>query len=336
MIFPRKLKKGDTIGFVAPSSGLAKTFEYRVKRAIKWFEKQGFKVKLGKHFWKEGYIAGEPEERAEDLNEMIRDPDVKAIISLIGGDHSIQLVDLIDYKSFRKNPKIFSGFSDITVLHLAFYKKAKVITFYGPMVLTQFGEYPEPHEYTVKYFFKAVIDGYIGKIEPSAYTDQFLDWAIYKETPRTEWKENSFLWLREGEAKGKLLGGCLPSILRLAGTDYFPNFRNSILFIETPEGNKPGEPYELEKVDADISQLKAIGIFEEIKGLIVGIPYRYTEEMKKEFYELILKRLKEYDFPILANVNFGHTDPIITIPYGVKARINSEENLFEILEKSVM
>ena len=335
MILPPKLEKGDTIGFVAPSAGLAKIFEYRVKRAIKWFEKQGFKVKLGKYFWKEGYIAGEPEERAEDLNEMIYDPEVKAIISLIGGEHSIQLVDLIDYKAFRKNPKIFVGFSDITVLHLAFYKKSRVVTFYGPMVLTQFGEYPEPYEYTVKYFLKAVMDGYIGKIEPTKYTDQFLDWAIYKETPRTEWKENKFLWLGEGEAEGKLLGGCLPSILRLAGTKYFPDFHDTILFIETPEGEKPGEPYDLEKVDADISQLKAMGIFDEINGLIIGIPYRYTEDMKREFYELILRRLKEYDFPILANVNFGHTDPIITIPYGTKARISSKEDLFEIVEKCV-
>ena len=333
MILPKRLKKGDTIGFVAPSAGLAKIFKYRVERAIKWFKDQGFKVKLGNYFWEEGYIAGEPEKRAEDLNKMIYDKEVKAIISLIGGEHSIQLVDLIDYKAFRKNPKIFVGFSDITVLHLAFYKKSKVVTFYGPMVLTQFGEYPRPHDYTIKYFYKAVVKGYIGKIEPTRYTDQFLDWNVYKNIPRTEWKKNKFLWLRKGEAEGILLGGCLPSMLRLAGTKYFPKFNNSILFIETPEGKEPGEPYPLEEADANISQLKIMGVFDKIKGLIIGIPYRYTEKMKLEFYKLILERLKEYDFPILANVNFGHTDPIITIPYGVKARISEEG--FEIIGRCV-
>lgn len=334
MLLPKKLKRGDYIGFVAPSAGLAKRYEYRVRRAIKWFENNGFKIKFGKHFWKDGYIAGEPNERAEDINNMIYDKDVKAIISLIGGDHSVQLLDLIDYDAFRKSPKIFVGFSDITVLHLAFYKKSKAVTFYGPMILTQFGEYPKPFDYTVKYFFKALCDGKIGKIEASDYTDQFLDWGKYKNVERTEWKSNRFLWLKKGEAEGKLIGGCLPSILRVAGTKYFPSFENHILFLETPENN-PGEPYPIEKVDADISQLKTMGILEEINGLIIGIPYRYDESMKRVFYKLIQKRLKEFEFPILANVNFGHTDPIITIPYGIKAVLSSKDNLFEIKGRCV-
>ena len=193
-----------------------------MERAARWFERNGFEVVYSRHFWKEGYIAGEPEERAQDINEMIDDPDVKAIIPLIGGEHSIQLVDLLDYRAFRRNPKVFSGFSDITVLHLAFYTKSGVTTFYGPMVLTQFGEFPAPHEYTVEYFFRAVAEQNIGIVRPTKYTDQFLDWARYKDVPRTEWKENSYVWLREGRAEGPLVGGCLPSLLRVAGTEYFP------------------------------------------------------------------------------------------------------------------
>ena len=331
MKYPPPLENGDTVAFVAPSAGLAKIFKYRVERAAKWFERNGFKVVYSRNFWKEGYVAGEPEERASDINEMVEDPDVRAIIPLIGGDHSVQLVDLLDYKAFRKNPKVFTGFSDITVLHLSFYTKSRVATFYGPMVLTQFGEYPEPHKYTVDYFFRAVSRQEIGAVEQVKYTDQFLDWFEYRDVPRTEWRENSYLWLREGRAEGPLLGGCLPSLLRVAGTEYFPSFRNAILFIETPEGPEPGEPYPLEKVDADISQLKVMGIFEEIRGLVLGIPYRYDERMKKKFYELVKRRLKEYDFPILANVNFGHTDPIITIPYGSRGVMDSEEDLFMII-----
>ncbi|RLG17633.1 LD-carboxypeptidase, partial [Nanoarchaeota archaeon] len=101
-------------------------------------------------------------------------------------------------------------------------------------------------------------------------------------------------------------------------------FHNSIIFLETPEGERAGKPYKLEKVDADLSQLREVGIFEKARGLILGIPYRYTKQMKQEFYRLVLERLKDYDFPILANVNFGHTDPIITIPYGAQAIIDSE------------
>ena len=131
LIYPPLLKKGDTVGFVSPSAGLAGKYEYRVRRAVGWFNKHGFKVKIGKHFWRTGYIAGEPEERAEDINRMIEDRKVKCIISSIGGENSVQLLRYLDFKAFRRNPKIFVGFSDITVLHLAFYKKARVVTFYG-------------------------------------------------------------------------------------------------------------------------------------------------------------------------------------------------------------
>ena len=325
------LRKNDTIGFISPSAGLAGVFKYRVKRAITWFEKQGFKIKLSKNFWKTGYIAGEPEERANDLNEMIYDKSIKAIICSIGGDHSIQLLRYIDFKAFRKNPKIFIGFSDITVLHLAFYKISKVQTFYGPMVLTQFGEYPKPFDYTIENFFKVVMRKKKEiRITPTDYTDEFLDWAKYKNVARTKFKKNRFIWLKEGKVRGKLIGGCLPSLLRVAGTKYFPSFKNSIVFLETPEGYKPGAPYPLEQVDADISQLIEIGIFDKAKGLILGIPYRYSNKKKKEFYQLILDRLKDFDFPILANVNFGHTDPIITIPYGSIGVLNSSKNIFSI------
>jgi len=166
------------------------------------------------------------------------------------------------------------------------------------------------------------------KIKPVDYTDQFLDWGKYKKAAKIKFKGNKFLWLRKGEGKGKLLGGCLPSILRIAGTKYFPSFKNSIIFLETPEGEDPRKPYKIEKVDADLSQLIEIGIFDKARGLILGIPYKYTEKMKKKLYQLIVRRLKDYDFPILANANFGHTNPIITIPYGSIGILNSWENSF--------
>ncbi len=330
MLLPKSLKVGKEVAFVSPSAGLAKTFRYRVIRAKKWFEKEGYKVSFGKHFWKEGYIAGEPEERAEDLNAAM---DKDAIIPLVGGDHSIQLLRFIDYKKFKKKRPIFVGFSDITVLHLAFYKMTKVVTFYGPMVLSQFGDV-KPHQYTIKYFFKAVRDGFIGKAEVSNYTDAFYDWAIYKNKVRKLTRKNKYIWIKEGYAEGDLLGGCLPSILRVAGTKYFPNFKRKIIFIETPEDD-PGEPYTIDKVDADLLQLIEIGVFDKAQGLVVGIPYRYSEKMKREFYELLKRRFESFDFPILANVNFGHTNPIITIPYGVKAILDSNKNSFEIVGRSV-
>ena len=336
MIKPLALRKGNTIGIVSPSAGLAGLYFYRVRRAISFLEKSGFKIKLGKNALKVGYIAGEPEERARDMNEMIYDKKVRCIITTIGGENAIQLLEYLDFKAFKKMPKIFVGYSDITVLHLAFLTKSKVVTFYGPAILPQFGEYPKPFSYTINYFKKAVMESKpIGLIQPVNYTDQFLDWGKYKRKKRTKFKENRYIWVRKGKAKGKLIGGCLPSILRVAGTEYFPSFKNALLFIETPEGDKANLPYGLEKVDADISQLKAIGVFDEINGLIVGVPYRYNRKMKFKLIELLKKRLSQYDFPILFGVNFGHTDPIITLPYGIKAVIESSENKFQILESAV-
>jgi muramoyltetrapeptide carboxypeptidase LdcA involved in peptidoglycan recycling len=331
---PKALKKGDTIGIISPSCGLAGFYPKRFKRAINFLRNLGFNTKVGKYALVKGYIAGEPEERAKDLNSMLYDEEVKAILCTIGGEHCIQLIDKIDYSYFKRYPKIFIGYSDITVLHLAFYKKSKVVTFYGPMLLTQFGEYPEPFEYTLEYFEKAVMQAKpIGKIYASNYTDEFVDWKFKKERKLS--KKNKFLWLKEGEAEGKLLGGCLPSLLRLAGTRIFPKFKNCLLFLELPEGEQEDQPYPIEKVDADLSQLKQIGIFDEINGLIFGLPYRYDKRTYEKLKQLLAKRLREYDFPSLLNVNFGHCDPIITLPYGVKAKLSSCENSFLIEESGV-
>lgn len=173
---PPTLNKGDKIVFVSLSSGLTGVFKYRVERAKKWFESRGFKVTYGKNWFKIGYIAGEPEERVSDINEAIYDKEVKAIISTIDGYHSIQLLKFIDFKALRKNSKFFVGFSDITVLHLAFFTASKVQTYYGPAVLAHFGEYPKPFDYTVAIlvepsviaiiiisFLTALADLYFGK-----------------------------------------------------------------------------------------------------------------------------------------------------------------------------
>lgn len=335
MQFPPLLEKGDTIGIIAPSSGLAAIFPHRIDNAVKFLESEGYKVKIFPCVKKiKGWESASPKERAKEIMDAFTDNEVKAIICSIGGNVLNKTLKFLDFEKIKENPKILSGYSDISVLHYALNKKCNFVTFYGPCAMTQFGEFPKPLEYTINYFNKAVVEGKIGEVKPSKeWTDEVLDWGrkLDLERPRKLNKNKGFEWLREGKAEGQIIGGCLPSISHLLGTEYWPSHKDKIMFIEIPEGQdfSKGEP--LAEVDAKLADLELHGIFEEIKGLIVGRPFRYSEEETNEFKRIILDNTKDYDFPILYGVDIGHTDPQITIPLGTKVSINSKISTFKFI-----
>lgn len=340
MLKPNRLKKGDTITIIAPSSGLAKLAPHRINNAKKALEKIGFRVKLFPTLSKNvNGSAGTAQERVSDIHAAFKDPAIKAIICAIGGDSSKELIEAIDYNLIRQNPKIFCGYSDISVLHYAFFNRAKLVTFYGPAAMTQFAEFPKPLEYTSNYFKKATMElKPIGKIIPSdSWTDETLDWFKKEDLkrPRKLRKNKGFIWLKNGKARGKIIGGCLTSFIKLRKTDFYPKYTNRILFIETPEGEDftKGEPLGI--VESLIKTLKEDGVFDKIKGLIVGRGFGYTDEEREKFKDMIIKHTKDYKFPVLFNADIGHSDPIITIPLGVKVTLDSEKNLFSIDESGV-
>ena len=335
LIRPQRLMKGDTIAIISPSAGLAAIFPHRLDNAIKFLESEGYKVKEFPCARKiNGWESAPAEERAQDIMGAFLDKEVKAIICSIGGNTINKTLKYLDFKRIKENPKIFIGYSDISVLHYALYKKCGFSTFYGPCAMTQFGEYPIPLEYTLKYFSKAVVEGQIGVVKASEkWTDEILDWSQKKDLERArELKKNEgFEWLREGKSEGEIIGGCLPSICNLLGTEYWPDHNNKILFIEIPEAQQfdKGEP--LAEVDSLLCNLELAGIFKQINGLIIGRPFRYGDEEKEKFKEIILDNTKDYNFPILYGVDVGHTDPQITIPLGTKIRLDSKLNLFEFI-----
>lgn len=332
---PEKLKKGDTIGIISPSAGLVAIFPHRLDNAIKFLESEGYKVKEFSCTRKINEWESAPaKERAKDIMDAFTDPKIKAIICSIGGNTINKTLKYLDFEKIKENPKIFIGYSDISVLHYALNKKCQLSTFYGPCAMTQFGEYPKPFEYTLNYFNKALIEGKIGTIKASEkWTDEVLDWGQKKDLERArELKENKgFEWLKEGESEGEIIGGCLPSISNLLGTEYWPDHNKKILFIEIPEAQQfdKGEP--LAEVDALLCNLEIAGIFKQIKGLIIGRPFRYDDEEKEKFKEIILDNTKDYYFPILYGVDVGHTDPQITIPLGAKIKLDSKQNLFKFI-----
>ncbi len=178
----------------------------------------------------------------------------------------------------------------------------------------------------------------IGIVSPSqSWTGEFLDWSekLDLTRPRKLERNDGFEWLREGKAKGKIIGGCLESIVHLPGTKYWPDYKDKVLFLEISEGQKFDEGDPLAYVDWYLEQLSILGVFEQIKGLIFGRPYNYSKEDTELLKKKIIERTKECTFPILFGADIGHTDPQITIPIGVEVGIDSETKTFEFLESGI-
>lgn len=283
-------------------------------------------------------MSGTPEERVAGLHAAFSDPDVKGIISFIGGNNSNQLVDLLDYDLIRKNPKVFVGYSDMSVLHYAF-QKAGLVSFYGPAALTQFAEFPRMLDYTRDYFARATMSSDpIGRVSPSEkWTDEVLDWMEKKdmERPRELRANEGWTWLRKGKASGPILGGCITSIAHLRGTQYWPDHVGAILLLETPEGEDISQGESLASIDAALQDFRLMGLYDQIKGLIVGRPFGYSEEAREQYKQVILDRTEGHSFPVLYNVNVGHADPVMTVPLGVETTIDSERDTFTVDEAGV-
>lgn len=339
LIIPKKLNKGDVIGVVSPSSGLGPIFPHRIEQAKKNLLKLGFKIKYAKNSLKNnGYVSSSAEKRAEDIHEMFLNKKVKAIITAIGGDHSNQILKYLDFDIIKKNPKIFIGYSDITVLHMAFATKSNLRTYYGPCIISEFGEYPEVLPYTLEYFEKGVMSkDFIGNIEQSSHwTWEFLDWFRRKDQTRARklFSAKGYEWWKSGRAQGQIFGGCVPSMNHLAGTEYWIDFTDKIMFIDIPESS-PGEKISLADIDSFLADLDNLRVFKKIKGLIIGRPYFYEKEDIKQLRKIINYYTKDYIYPILFNANIGHVSPIITLPIGAEVVLDSKKNIFEIKESGV-
>jgi len=342
MIKPRKLEKKDTIAFIAPASGVAALVPHRLEKAKQFFEEQGYKVKIYPTATKnKGLSSDTAENRAKDVNDAFRDKTVKAIICTIGGNSSHQLLEYLDFNLIKKNPKIFCGYSDITTLHFAFNKKCELVTFYGPTAIPEFGETLNLENYTIEYFFNAISSNkQLGKILPSKEWTDFkdLNW-INKDDLRIKRqykKNNGYEWIKKGYSKGKIMGGCITTMMHTKGTQYWPDFKDKILLLETPEGEQFEKGESISNIDSYLADLRLLKVFDKIKGIVFGRGYGYSDEEIKQLKESIQYNTRDYNFPILYGVDIGHSDPMITIPLNVDVTINSEKNLFSIDESGVV
>lgn len=304
---PERLSKGDRIGVVSPSTPVTKKLMDQFRNGVNFLENLGFNVVLGTHIasttW--GYTAS-PREKAEDINRMFADQSIKAIICSQGGATANACLSYLNWNSIEASPKVFLGISDITVLLNAIHWKTGLVTFHGNDVMWGFGR--RPTEYDRQEFITRLMDAGIGEIPPSS--------------------ERSTI--RNGIAEGKLLGGNLHCLLKLAGTPYFPDFTKAILFVEAI-GITP------EVCDHFFQQLKQMGVLDQISGAVIGYidGLQNDEKAIMQMEEVLLRVTTEYKFPILKVDDFGHNCPNTVLPIGSQVRIDAEGQTIEILEKCV-
>ena len=294
---PKSLRKGDTVGLISVSSPVTKE---TVKKSVEYLAKLGYSVKLGKHILQnEGHMAGTVEQRSLDLNEMFRRDDIKAVFCAYGGTSANQILPYIDYDLIRTKPKIFVGLSDSSILATAIYTKSGVVTFHGPTGYN-FGE-AGMTEYTERYFLRALCNP-----EPLSEIEELSPWIT----------------IRDGSTEGKIVGGNLSLLQSLMGTQYEPDWEDKIMFWEDLF-------VEYHTIDLILSHLDLAGVFKRMKGMVIGrlVGCEEQEYKTKETFEDMIRRiLAKYDFPILYNVDLGHTDDKITIPIGTTVRLDLSGN----------
>ena len=330
MILPKKIKKGDAIGIVSTSYPYGTLLKNRVERAIKNIESIGFKVIVGDSvFKKTGYTSGSAKERADDVNKMFANKNVRAIICLNGGSTTNQILPHIDYNLIKKNPKIIVGSSDLTSILLAINKKTGLVTFHGPMIIPQFGEFPNILQYSLDSFLDTLARGNDQRIVPSKeWTDEFLDGTKGEDNrPREMRPNNSYEFIKEGKAEGVLVGGNLRIITGLAGTRYFPDFKEAIFFWEDASVG-------IDEIDRNLTHLEMLDVFNKIKGMVVGRILALKEKDGVKISDLLKQKFSQYKFPIIIGADFGHTDPVLTIPIGVNSAIDFFEKKW-VIGKSV-
>ena len=309
MIYGKKLKFGDTIGLIAPS-GAMRT-EGAIERAVAETERMGFKVKLGESAGKKyGYLSGTDEIRARDINAMFADDEVDAIFCIRGGYGAMRILDKLDYDLIAKHPKIFVGFSDITALHIALLNRCGLATFHAPMAVGwsngPLDDFSRESMYTALMHAEPVGE----LINPPEYPKQTVN---------------------QGTAEGQLVGGNLMLMASSLGTPWEIDTKGRIVFIE-----EVGERTYC--VDRMLTQLRLAGKFDDCAGVVFGdfadCPIEYPE-YGLSLEEIIRDVAAPCGKPIFTGLRCGHCTPKLTLPFGVKCRMDAVNCTLTVLESSV-
>ena len=317
-MIPEKLKAGDEVRVIAPSRSMVILGEDCKKIATQKLEALGLKVTFGKYVMEadSDYLCTSVEHRAEDLNEAFRDKNVKAILTVIGGFNSNQILDFIDYEVIKQNPKIFCGFSDITALSNAIHAKTGLVTYSGPHY-SSFGML-KGFEYELEYFKKMFFQEEEFEIESSK---EWSDDAWFIDQENREFIPNEGMYIiNEGNAEGDIIGGNLCTLNLLQGTEYMPNVEGKVLFLE--DDGMAGKIYLME-FDRNLQSLIHTKEFKNVKAIVLGRNQKGCNMTKEKWIKLIKNKPELKDIPVIAGADFGHTTPIFTFPIGGHAKLEA-------------
>lgn len=311
-IFPSKLKERSEVRVISLAASIAELSKETIDISNRRFKEIGSELSFGKHIEEsDEFSSSSIESRINDLHEAFSNPKVKMILATLGGFNSNQLLRYINWDLIRNNPKILCGYSDITALNNAIYAKTGLITYSGPFYST-FGQ-ELYFDYTLEYFKKCIFSNAAFEILPSKKWTDDCWWENQKN--RKPISNSGWLLLNEGEAEGTILGANLCTFNLLQGTEYFPDLKDSILFLEDDEESKPHH------FDRDLQSLIHLPEFKGVKGIVIG-RFQKASQMTDDKLIKTIKTKKELDkIPVIANVDFGHTSPIVTFPIGGISKI---------------
>jgi len=303
----KKLKKGDTIGLICPASSISKDSP-RIPVMEKYLASLGFNIKYGASFTSSyGYLAGSDELRAKDVENMFVDDEVNAIICMLGGYGSSRMVDLIDFEKIKSHPKLFMGFSDVTVLLNAINQRANIPTVHG------------------------VVGIYLGNPKMDIFSFKDFESLIFKKQIGRVLKNPDDLCetMNGGIVQGEIVGGNLSLIATLVGTEYDIDFTDKIVFIEEVEE----APY---KIDRYLSTLRLSGKLEKAKGFIFGYftncISNKSNDIAWSYIDVIKQYVQKLNKPTVYDFASGHSFPFINIPIGLKVEFDANKKTIKILE----
>ena len=320
LIRPRHLSPGDTLGIIAPAS--APPDPAAIDRGVAALAKLGYKVKLAPNVNQRlGFLAGTDQERADDLMDMFTDPEVRGILCVRGGYGTPRLLPLLDYKVIRKHPKIFVGYSDITALHCAFLTKARLISFHGPMLNSDFAHADMP-DFTLQSFLRTLSLG----ASPDTKLPLNISHGYEQKTVKI---------LRRGVARGQLIGGNLSLLCSVIGTPWQPGFKGRILFLE----DVSEQPYRFDRM---LTHLLNAGLLQQVAGIAIGLnadcedPKAKTAKEYRQTLEDVLKeRLLPLKVPIVSGLPFGHVPHNATLPIGALVTLDANRGALSLAESPV-
>ena len=330
LLKPPGLKPGDTIGFFSPSSAATAWAPNRFARAGAFLEGQGFRLKAGsltgqQDHWRSGSIAA----RADELNALIRDPEVRCIMSVIGGSNSNSLLPYLDFDALKRDPKIVIGYSDVTALLLGIHAQTGLVTFYGPALVASFGELSPLVDETLVGFLSVCMAGGASLPHrlptPTQWTEERLDWE--HQTRAKQCWPNRLISVGTGRVRGRLIGGNLNALAGIWGSPFMPSIeRGDILLLE--DSLKTAET-----VERAFTHLKLCGVFDRIGALVLGKHELFDSQGSgRRPLDILLEVVGEPTFPILAEFDCAHTHPMLTLPIGIEAELDLDAQCLTLCE----